>query len=370
MKEVTEFFKGLFATNLWPARWHCGTWTDFHGWLYILSDLTIWLSYFLIPVIIIDYFIKKRAVLKFQRIYFLFAAFILLCGTTHFLDALMFWVPMYRLNGLVRLFTAIVSAATVYYLVKLLPEAFKQKTNTELELEISRRKIAEQKLSAAVEGLQAFAFMASHDLQEPLRKIRTYGTMLQKANAETFDDKSREYTEKVVGSASKMQQLIEDVLELSSIEESMPLHRVSLGNVIQNALEDLEIKIQEKQAIIEVGALPEVMGNERYLQQVFSNLISNSIKFSKQVPLIKISGRKKGSRVVIECTDNGVGMKPEETEKIFSAFTRLHSKSQYEGTGLGLAISKKIIALHGGDISALSSENGGATFIIELPAAN
>ena len=84
MNEVTDFFKGLFATNLWPARWHCGTWTDFHEWLYIVSDLTIWLSYFLIPVIIIDYFIKKRVVLKFQKVYFLFAAFILLCGTTIF----------------------------------------------------------------------------------------------------------------------------------------------------------------------------------------------------------------------------------------------------------------------------------------------
>ncbi|HEX8357349.1 MAG TPA: two-component sensor histidine kinase, partial [Segetibacter sp.] len=99
MKQIIEFFKGFFDTNKWPARWNCGYWSDFHGWLYIVSDLMVWLAYFLIPVIILKYFLKKRSGIKFHGIYILFAAFILLCGSTHFLDAVMFWLPMYRFNA-------------------------------------------------------------------------------------------------------------------------------------------------------------------------------------------------------------------------------------------------------------------------------
>lgn len=369
MKEVTEFFNGLFATNLWPARWHCGTWSDFQGWIYIISDLLIWLAYFLIPVIIINYVVKKRARLNFQKVYFLFAAFILLCGATHFMDALMFWVPMYRLNTLIRFFTGVVSMATVFHLVKVLPVAFKQQTNIELEIEISRRKVAEKKLSEAYEGLQAFAYVASHDLQEPLRKIRTYSSLLQAANSNIRDEKSNEHLNKVVNSATKMQQLIQDVLKLSSIEDTVAMGPVSINNVVQNAMDDLEIKISEKQAIIEVDSIPDVYGNEGYLTQVFDNLISNSIKFSTSVPHIKISGRRQGNMVVIECADNGVGMNAEDTDKIFTAFKRLHSKAQYDGSGIGLAICKKIIALHNGQITAKSDGSSGTTFILELPAA-
>ena len=100
MKSVIDFFKGLFDTHLWPARWYCGYWSDFHGWLYIISDMMIWIAYFLIPVIIFNYVSKRKQVIKYPGIYLLFGAFILLCGSTHFLEACMFWVPMYRLNGI------------------------------------------------------------------------------------------------------------------------------------------------------------------------------------------------------------------------------------------------------------------------------
>src|SRR5687767_10007153 len=98
MNQVVEFFRHLFDTSSWPARWKCGYWSDFHGWLYIISELMIWIAYFLIPLIIINYFSKKRASIKFRKVYLLFASFILLCGSTHFFDAMMFWIPMYRFN--------------------------------------------------------------------------------------------------------------------------------------------------------------------------------------------------------------------------------------------------------------------------------
>lgn len=150
MNQVIEFFRKLFDSADWPPRWHCGRWTEFHGWLYIISDLLIWSAYFTIPVVIIRYISKKQGI-RFTRLYFLFAAFILACGATHFLDAVAFWIPAYRLNALVRLITGALSWVTVFYLVKLLPAAFSLRTQNELEAEIEQRKKAEQQIIASNE---------------------------------------------------------------------------------------------------------------------------------------------------------------------------------------------------------------------------
>lgn len=368
MKQITEFFQGLFATNQWPARWHCGHWTDFHGWLYIVSDLMVWLAYFLMPIIIIHYARKKKPGLKFHSVYLLFAAFILLCGTTHLLDAFMFWVPAYRVNALVRFITGVVSLFTVYYLIKILPEAFKQKTSRELEAEITRREAAEHQLEEANKGLEAFAYIASHDLQEPLRKIRTYSSMLQDANAACFDEKSKDYTTKIINSSSKMQHLIRDILTLSEINSSVAVTSVSIKDAVENAKEDLEIKILESGAVINCEEMPEVKGNKTYLSQLFMNLISNSIKFSSTAPVVNISARRNGNKVIITVADNGIGMEQSDTDKIFEAFSRLKSKSEYSGSGLGLAICKKIVDVHHGKIEVCSKEGEGTCFTIELPA--
>jgi signal transduction histidine kinase len=137
MYPVKEFFSNLFDQSSWPARWHCGHWSGFHGWLYILSDLSIWVAYFTIPVLIIRYISKKKTI-RFHKAYVYFAAFILLCGLTHLIDAAMFWAPVYRLNALIRFFTAVVSWFTVYHLFKLLPSFNSVKTAEELEAEIRR----------------------------------------------------------------------------------------------------------------------------------------------------------------------------------------------------------------------------------------
>src|SRR6187551_2436165 len=134
MDQILVFFERLFDSSDWPARWHCGQWTEFHGWLYLISDLLIWSAYFSIPLVIIKYITKKNDT-QFLKLYFLFAAFILTCGATHFLDALAFWVPYYRLSALVRFITAMLSWTTVYYLVKFLPIAFSLRSQNELEIE-------------------------------------------------------------------------------------------------------------------------------------------------------------------------------------------------------------------------------------------
>jgi PAS domain S-box-containing protein len=146
MEQVTSFFKKLFDSSDWPPRWDCGQWTTFHGWLYIISDLLIWSAYFTIPLVILRYIFKKQGI-KFIKLYFLFAAFILACGTTHFLDAAAFWVPFYRLNALFIFITGVLSWVTVYYLIKYLPLIFSLKPQKELEVEIEQRKNAEAALN-------------------------------------------------------------------------------------------------------------------------------------------------------------------------------------------------------------------------------
>lgn len=120
MDQIIEFFLKLLNTDDWPARWNCGNWSEFHGWLYIFSDFSIWLAYFIIPVILI-WVIQKRPDMSFPPIFFYFGAFIILCGMTHLIDAVLFWWPAYRLSGFIRILTAIVSFLTVFQLIHILP---------------------------------------------------------------------------------------------------------------------------------------------------------------------------------------------------------------------------------------------------------
>jgi signal transduction histidine kinase len=369
MNEILEFFRGLFSYSEWPPRWQCGYWSDFHGWLYIFSELMVWTAYFLIPLIIVNYFYKKRTSIRFRKVYLLFASFILLCGSTHFLDALMFWIPMYRLNAVVRLVTGVISLFTVYHLFKVLPDLFRQRTNMELETEIARRVEAERKLAEANKGLESFAYVVSHDLQEPLRKISSFTGMLTEANAGKFDEKSLGYVEKITSSAKRMKTIINDILELSAISEQEPFTEVDTNEVVQRAIGDLDIRIAEKNAEVTVGSLPKVKGNEGYLTQLFFNLIGNAIKFTTRRPVIGITGEVQGGRAVIRVKDNGIGMNEEDRGRIFEAFRRLHGKTEYEGTGIGLALSKRIVDVHKGAISVESTPGEGSTFIIILPLA-
>lgn len=367
MKDIVDFFTGLLDTSLWPARWNCGQWSDFHGWLYIFSDLAIWFSYFAIPVIILGYTARKKYELKYTSTYILFASFILLCGSTHLLDAAMFWTPMYRFNALVRFLTGVVSLFTVYHLIQILPDAFRQKTSLVLEREIARRREAEAKLAEANDDLKTFAYMASHDLQEPLRKVNIFISNLKESTDDSVSPKAREWINKSLSATGRMQQMITDILSLSGVEQNIEFEPTSLNDVLSESLDALDVKIQEKQAEIKVEELPHVSGNKAYLVQVFVNLLSNAIKFSTERPVIRVFGKTEGERVTVSVEDNGIGMRPEDTHRVFRPFERLNSKGQFQGSGIGLAICKKIIEVHGGRIEALSSPGKGTTFIIDLP---
>lgn len=146
--QVTDFFGGLFSTAHWPARWYCGSWSDFHGWLYIISDILIWGAYFLIPVLLMRVALKRPDI-PFAKTLWLFVAFIILCGTTHLVDAIIFWFPVYRLAALVRFFTAVVSLSTVYYLFKISPNILLIRSVSDLQKEIDVRNTIEEKLASS-----------------------------------------------------------------------------------------------------------------------------------------------------------------------------------------------------------------------------
>jgi len=233
--------------------------------------------------------------------------------------------------------------------------------------------------------LMQFASVASHDLKEPLRKIQAFGNILQSKIKDRLNDEEANYFERMINASRRMQILIEDVLSLSKLSDnSLAKSKVDLKEVIQSILDDLEIVIHEKKAVIEVKPMPRVRAVQWQIHQLFQNLISNSLKFSdykKSHPHIIVKEieitRGKAQELNISASDfvgicvkdNGIGFQKEYSDKIFRIFQRLHGRG-YEGTGIGLAIAKKIVENHGGYIQGFGELGLGAEFCIYLPVWN
>jgi PAS domain S-box-containing protein len=221
--------------------------------------------------------------------------------------------------------------------------------------------------------LMQFTSVASHDLKEPVRKISVFSKMLRDRPDSKPDD-LKKFLDKIISSSDRMAQLIDDLLAFSRLSNSQTVfEEVDLTKVVQQVVEDLEIPIKEKNAQIEFGKLPTIKGIPLQLGQVFQNLISNSLKFAHpQRPAhIQIDSEEirlhNQEALKIIYRDNGIGFRPDQSEKIFDVFYRLHDKEKFEGTGVGLAIVKKIIDLHQGTIEAEGKENAGACFEIKIP---
>ena len=246
-----------------------------------------------------------------------------------------------------------------------------------INTDITERKRAEealeqkaQELARSNEELAQFAYVASHDLQEPLRKIVAFGDRLVSHSSAELDEQGRDYLERMQNAAQRMGQLIESLLELSRVTtKGGEFAAVDLNAVLSEVLADLEVRIQQTNAQVEVGPLPAVMADRSQMRQLFQNLIGNALKFHREdaPPVIQISGQQKRGAWEIHVTDNGIGFDEKYTERIFRPFQRLHGKNVFEGSGMGLAICNKIAARHAGEITAHSQPGRGSDFVLTLP---
>jgi len=260
-----------------------------------------------------------------------------------------------------------------------------EQKKTQLQLEHGNQQLGRMNraLELSNNDLQQFASVASHDLQEPLRKIQIFSRLLKDGKASTAGQADK-YLGKIIDSADRMKTLIIDVLNYSKLSATDNVYSlINLNELLRELLEDFELIILEKRALISAAPLPVIDGNRGQIRQVFQNILSNALKFSKpdQPPVIEINCRRlsnksfdsqeeeNGPYCLISIKDNGIGFDEKYVSNIFTLFERLHSKNDYEGTGIGLAITNRIIEKHHGLVTARSNDGMGAEFLILLPVS-
>lgn len=243
--------------------------------------------------------------------------------------------------------------------------------------DIRERKRAERELHSFMDRLkhsnrelEDFAHVASHDLQEPLRKIQAFGDLLKSKHAMVLPPQGRDYVDRMQSAAQRMQVLINDLLVFSRVTtKAQPFRKVDLTTIAHEVARDLEARTHEVGGRIVIGDLPRLYADPLQMRQLLQNLAANALKFQREgvPPLVEMDGQVEGLEARIVVRDNGIGFEAKYADRIFTMFERLHGRSQYEGTGIGLAICRKIAERHGGSITARSTPGEGSTFILTLP---
>jgi len=246
-----------------------------------------------------------------------------------------------------------------------------------VNIDITERRTAEEdvkrlllELERSNKELEQFAYVASHDLQEPLRMIASYVQLLEQRYKGKLDAKADKYIYFAVDGALRMQKLIEDLLTYSRVTtRGTPLGPVDTNRAFTHAVRDLSAAIEESHADVTKDRLPSVMGDEAQFAQLFQNLIGNAIKFKRPntAPLVHVSAKKDKKEWLFSVRDNGIGMEPKYFDRIFQIFQRLHTRAEYPGTGIGLALCKRIVERHGGRILVESAPGEGTTFFFTIP---
>lgn len=388
-----DFIEDVLPGGFMPHG-HCYLWRPGLLWLHVGSDTLIAASYFSIPVALY-LFVRRRSDLAFPWIFSLFAAFIFFCGMTHLLEIWTVWEPTYWLEGTIKLITALVSLGTAVVLWPLMRPALAlpspaqlRGANDELASEIEKRRKAEhelrelntelerrvreqtEELRRSNEDLQQFAYMASHDLQEPLRMITSYMQLLERRYKGRIDEKANTYIHYAVDGANRMRGLIDDLLSYSRANtNAQVLDRVDLGTLMQRAVHVLRRTIDETGGHVTWDRLPVVYGDETQLTQVLQNILSNALKYRREgvPPEVHVTAERRPDEHVVSVHDNGIGIAPEHQEKIFEIFRRLHLRGSYSGSGIGLAIIKRLVERHGGRVWVDSTPGSGTTVSFTLP---
>ena len=218
--------------------------------------------------------------------------------------------------------------------------------------------------------LEQFAYLASHDLQEPLRKIQTFGVRLAAHLGDRLDDEGRDLLARMAESAQRMQRMVGDLLTYSRVGlQSQMLGDVDPAVIARQVVSDLEVRLEQSGGRVEIGALPKVEADPTQLRLLLQNLVGNALKFHRPgvPPVVNVAGVERGRNVLLTVADNGIGFDEKHKDRIFRLFQRLHTRQEYEGTGLGLAVCERIAQRHGGSIVASGRPGEGATFTVILP---
>ena len=229
---------------------------------------------------------------------------------------------------------------------------------------------AQAQLEESNERLEQFAYAASHDMREPLRMVSSYLQLIEKRHADDLDEEGEEFLEFAVNGANRMQEMIDALLDYSRVDtQGDPFEPVDLNAVLADIQKDLEVRIERSDAEIEIEELPRVEGDAAQLRQLFQNLLSNAIEYSgDEPPRIEVTAEGDGAEWIVSVSDEGIGIDPEDQERIFEVFQRLHSHEEHAGTGIGLALCERIVERHGGEIWVDSEPGEGTTFSVTLPA--
>ncbi|GGW89915.1 sensor histidine kinase [Alteromonas halophila] len=260
--------------------------------------------------------------------------------------------------------------------------------NIELEKKIAERtqelQLYSEELVRSNRELEDFAFVASHDLQEPLRKIRAFGDRLRSGYQEALDERGQDFLQRMLNASARMSMLITDLLAFSRVStRGKDFERVALSEVVDSVVDDLEVAIEESGATLDISKLPVVNADKSQMDQLFLNLLSNALKFRQAdtAPHIVVNASEPSSEeiegfllsddyqwVKLTISDNGIGFDQSFADKVFAPFQRLHGRSEYQGTGIGLAVCRRIVERHNGQIQARSTPGEGATFTIIMPS--
>jgi light-regulated signal transduction histidine kinase (bacteriophytochrome) len=232
------------------------------------------------------------------------------------------------------------------------------------------RQKAQSELERSNKELEQFAYVASHDLQEPLRMVASYLQLLEMRYKDKLDADAQEFIAFAVNGAIQMKQRITDLLTYSRVDtHSRPFRSINCEHLLAKALSNLEVAVKENSAVITHDPLPTVMADASQLMEVFQHLTENAIKFhADRQPHVHISAEQRGGEWLFSVRDNGIGIAPEYVERVFAIFSRLHTQARYPGTGIGLAICKRVVEHHGGRIWVESQPGEGSTFFFTIPS--
>jgi signal transduction histidine kinase len=377
-------FDWLRPANFMPHG-HCYLWRPDVLWLHVGSDTLIALSYYAIPVALAYFVRRRRAVLPYWWVPALFAMFIFLCGTTHVMNIWTVWNPDYVADGLVKLATGLVSAATAVLVFITLPHALELRTPIELQREVdsqtaellavnARLQAALEKLAEADQRKNQFLATLAHELRNPLAPISN-GLQVMQISAGT-DGTLMPVTLMMERQMKHLVRLVDDLLDSSRITRgkvSLRKERLSLQPVLQGAVEMswTPTEAQRLELIVEMAQVPiDVEGDRDRLTQVFSNILSNAAKYTIGPGKVWLSLSREDRQAVVRIKDTGVGIPPEALDHVFEMFAQLSPAGLAErGLGIGLALVRELVVLHGGEVEACSEgHNRGSEFIVRLPA--